>query len=62
MNTVPEKCYYLGDTNTDMWTARAAGCVAIGVTWGFRSADELRSSGVDHIIDRPEELFALLPK
>lgn len=61
MNTSPEKCYYLGDTNTDMRTARAAGCVAIGVTWGFRSAEELRSSGADLLIDHPEELLRILP-
>jgi phosphoglycolate phosphatase len=61
LNTVPEKCYYLGDTNTDMWTARAAGCIAVGVTWGFRPAEELLGSGADHIIDHPDELFGILP-
>src|SRR5207245_4771861 len=28
---------YLGDTNTDMRTARAAGMWPVGVLWGFRN-------------------------
>ncbi len=36
---------YVGDTNTDMQTANAAGCFAVGVTWGFRPESELRSAG-----------------
>ncbi|HEY9594234.1 MAG TPA: HAD family hydrolase, partial [Spirochaetia bacterium] len=33
----PEDFLYLGDTNTDMKTARAAGMFAVGVLWGFRT-------------------------
>lgn len=52
--------FYLGDTNTDMWTACAAGCVAVGVTWGFRQASELEASGARFLIDEPGELLQLL--
>ncbi len=51
---------YLGDTNTDMRTARAAGMHAVGVLWGFRDRDELVESGAEHIVARPEDVLALL--
>jgi phosphoglycolate phosphatase len=54
------RVFYLGDTNTDMWTASAAGCVAVGVTWGFRAASELEASGARFLIDEPVELLQLL--
>lgn len=51
---------YVGDTNTDMQTAKAAGMTAVGVTWGFRSEKELAESGADHIIHTPLRLLDLL--
>lgn len=55
-----ERLLYVGDTNTDMRTARAAGLRAVGVTWGFRSEQELRQSGAHHILHAPRELLELL--
>ena len=51
---------YVGDTDTDMQTAVAAGMVAIGCTWGFRDRAELLEHGAAFIIDKPDELLALL--
>jgi phosphoglycolate phosphatase len=48
-----ERIAYIGDTNTDMETAVSAGCCAIGVSWGFRSVDELKQSGAAHIFHSP---------
>ena len=56
----PAEVLYLGDTATDMHTARAAGMEAVGVLWGFRSADELRAAGARHLITHPGELAPLL--
>ena len=56
----PAEVLYLGDTATDMYTARAAGMAAVGVLWGFRSADELRAAGARHLITHPGELPPLL--
>ena len=56
----PAEVLYLGDTATDMYTARAAGMAAVGVLWGFRSADELRAAGARHLITHPGELAPLL--
>ncbi|MEW6753439.1 MAG: HAD family hydrolase [Candidatus Latescibacterota bacterium] len=56
----PERFLYVGDTNTDMRTARAAGMCAVGATWGFRPAAELEESGADHLLRRPVDLLELL--
>ncbi|MEM7625268.1 MAG: HAD family hydrolase [Planctomycetota bacterium] len=51
---------YVGDTDVDMLTGRAAGFFTVGVTWGFRDEAELRDAGADAIIDRPERLLNLI--
>jgi len=56
----PAQWLYLGDTNTDMQTARRAGMHAVGVLWGFRDREELIETGAEHIVARPEELLDLL--
>ena len=56
LNVTPDQCAYLGDTNTDMKTAKAAGMFPVGATWGFRSAEELRENGAKLLIDHPSEL------
>jgi len=52
--------FFVGDSNVDILTARAAGMIAIGVSWGFRSITELRSAGARHIIDTPDELISIV--
>jgi phosphoglycolate phosphatase len=56
----PGAFLYVGDTNTDMQTANAAGMYAVGATWGFRPAEELRQSGAKVLIHHPMELLSLL--
>jgi phosphoglycolate phosphatase len=51
---------YVGDTGTDMKTAKNAGCFAVGVTWGFRPKEELLENGADIIINAPDEIAGLL--
>lgn len=51
---------YLGDTDTDMKTANAAGMYPVGVTWGFRSGEELKANGAKTLINHPSELLKLL--
>jgi phosphoglycolate phosphatase len=43
-----------------MLTASAAGMFAVGVLWGFRSAEELLSSGANVIIPDPRDVLSLL--
>ncbi len=40
---------YVGDSGVDMETAKNAGLFSCGVTWGFRTAEELLSCGADII-------------
>ena len=56
----PGECLYLGDTNTDMDTGRAAGMDTVGVTWGFRPAEELREHHARFLIDYPEQILEIL--
>ena len=51
----PADCLYLGDTNTDMKTGKAAGMFTIGVLWGFRDRKELEENHADAIISHPSE-------
>ena len=56
----PGRAVFVGDTPADMKAGRSAGMRTVGVTWGFRSADELLDAGADHIIDTPLELLEVL--
>lgn len=51
---------YVGDSNTDMRTANAAGMFAVGALWGFRGRDELIAAGAKALIERPRDLLNLL--
>ena len=50
---------YLGDTNTDMLTANAAGMYAVGALWGFRDAEELNAAGAKVLVEKPEDVLSL---
>jgi phosphoglycolate phosphatase len=54
----PDKILYLGDTNTDMQTAVAAGMYPLGALWGFRTAEELLANGAKALLEKPEDLLA----
>ena len=55
----PKECMYIGDTDTDMQTGKAAGMYTIGVLWGFRDREELEANHADIIIEKPQELIAI---
>ena len=54
------KGFYLGDTSTDMQTGKNAGLYTIGVSWGFRTKEELLENGADVIVNKPEEFVRLI--
>ena len=51
---------YVGDAPYDIEAARAAGCGAVGVTWGVATADVLVSAGAHAVAETPAELAAIL--
>ena len=56
----PKQTVFVGDTPVDIETGANAGTRTVGVTWGFRDAQELLEAGADHIIHQPFELLHLL--
>lgn len=51
---------YVGDSEVDCQTAKNSGLKCIGVSWGFRSKDVLRTEGADYIIDNPCDIIKLV--
>ena len=52
-----EDILYIGDSDTDMQTARNAGLLPAGVLWGFRTEKELRDNGAWQIVAESAELL-----
>ena len=56
----PGSIAFVGDSSTDMKTARGAGMLPVGVLWGFRDEAELLENGARHLLAAPMDLLALL--
>ena len=50
----------VGDSGVDIQTARNAGIRSVGVSWGFRSVEELKENRADYIVSSAEELRKVL--
>ncbi len=55
----PARVAYVGDSSVDMRTATAAGMIAVGASWGFRTREELAESGAAFVLDAPPDLLLL---
>lgn len=51
---------YIGDSDVDMMTGKNAEITTVGVTWGFRSREELKSYSPDAIADNAQMLEQLI--
>ncbi|MBN8472936.1 HAD family hydrolase [Corallococcus exiguus] len=60
LGVAPDACGFVGDTSVDMDTAKAAGMYGVGVTWGFRTAEELHAHGARAVVSSAGELLAAL--
>ena len=58
MGVSPGSILFIGDSTVDMSTARAAGMIPAGVSWGFRPPEELLREGAELIIEDPREIPA----
>lgn len=56
----PATTVYVGDSDVDMATAANAGLPCLSVSWGFRSAEELRAAGATVIAEDTATLARLL--
>ncbi|HYG66892.1 MAG TPA: HAD-IA family hydrolase [Anaeromyxobacteraceae bacterium] len=52
----PDEAVFVGDSRTDVETARGAGLPIVAVTWGFRPREELEAAGVTEFVSTGEEL------
>ncbi len=55
-----DSCIYIGDSEVDVQTAHNAGLKCIGVTWGFRTKEELIHAGCDLIADTCDEIKEII--
>ena len=55
-----EEVIYVGDSETDVQTAKNAEIDCIGCAWGFRSKDILKHEGAKYIIDSPQEILKIV--
>jgi phosphoglycolate phosphatase len=59
LGVAPGRMVFLGDSGIDMLTAGAAGMIAVGAVWGFRTKDELVGHGAVVLLDHPLDLLGL---
>jgi phosphoglycolate phosphatase len=60
LGVAPRLCALIGDSAVDIAAARAAGMVAIGVSWGLRPRAELVAAAPDALADEPAQLLGFL--
>ena len=52
----PQDTLFVGDSGVDIMTGKAADMMTAGVSWGFRSVQELTDNNADIIVHNPLEL------
>lgn len=62
LNVAPTQMLMVGDSLTDVRTARAAGVDVVCVSYGYNKGQDIRSAMPDHVIDSLSELINLLPQ
>lgn len=60
MDLSKKEVLYIGDSDTDMLTAKNAQLDSVGVLWGFRSYEELKNNGAKYIVSRPIEILNII--
>lgn len=61
LNCAAQESIYIGDSETDIVTAKRAGMPVIAAAYGYLTANEQPQSwGADYVISKPEELLPIL--
>ncbi|MDD4310485.1 MAG: HAD-IA family hydrolase [Candidatus Cloacimonetes bacterium] len=58
----PKQVIYIGDETRDIDAAHKCGLKIIAVTWGFHTADLLRSHNPEFLVDTPEQIVQIVRK
>lgn len=58
----PEETLYIGDSEVDAATGKAARMDTILVSWGFRSLEVLKDAAPDWIVDSPAQILEIAEK
>lgn len=56
-NLSKDDVIYVGDSEVDFQTYTNAEIMGVNVAYGYRTTDELKKSGVFHIVANPDELY-----
>ncbi|QOG02796.1 HAD family hydrolase [Flavobacterium sp. MDT1-60] len=59
-NLKTEEIIFIGDSDIDMLTATNANMFPLGVSWGYRTEEELIASGAKLVINNPADLIEIL--
>ena len=60
LNIQPKDCLYVGDSETDVASAKNAGIDCLSVLWGFRDKETLDKAGATRFVSTPNEILALI--
>ncbi|MPW26514.1 HAD-IA family hydrolase [Alkalibaculum sp. M08DMB] len=59
MQLLPQEILYVGDSKTDILTAKNARMDSIGVLWGFTSYEKLSKYNATYMVSNSEEILAI---
>ena len=62
MGLKEDEVVYVGDSKTDILTAKNANMTSIGVLWGFRGEKELVTSGADYLAAKPSDILDIIKR
>jgi len=57
LNIAPHQLLFVGDSRNDIQAAKAAGCVSVGLTYGYNYGEAITLSEPDYVFARFDELL-----
>jgi phosphoglycolate phosphatase len=60
IDRTPRQTMFAGDSEIDMETAKNIGCLPVGVSWGFRSAETIKKAGAAFVIHHPDDILRIV--